>query len=46
MFYGTECFPTNIHVMQKGVRDRLIYLLGGETAEVEDAMDSRTMWWD
>ena len=40
MFYGTECFPTNIHVMQKGVRDRLIYLLGGDTAEVEDGMDA------
>ena len=40
MLYGTEGFPTNIYMMQKGVRDRLIYLLIGDTAEVEDGVDA------
>jgi len=40
MLHGTEGFPTNIYLMQKGVRDRLIHLLGGDTAEVEDGMDA------
>ena len=40
VLHRTEGFPANIYVMQKGVRDRLIYLLIGDTAEVEDGVDA------
>ena len=40
MLYMTGCTPTNVYVMQKAVRDKLIHLLGGDTAEVEDGMDA------